>query len=56
LSFTGRVRERRRRLYFGYMCNLTEAELVRCFEAAQMRCVEKRPWTHQVILRFEKRQ
>jgi hypothetical protein len=56
LSLTGRIREQRRRLYFGYMCNLTEAELVRCFEAAQMRCVEKRPWTHQVILRFEKRQ
>jgi hypothetical protein len=55
LSFTGRVRERRRRLYFGYMCNLTEAELVRCFDAAQMRCVEKRQWTHQVIIRFEKR-
>lgn len=55
LSLTGRVREQLRRLYFGYMCNLTEAELVRCFEAAQMRCIEKRPWTHQVIIRFEKR-
>lgn len=55
LGLIGRVREQLRRLYFGYMCDLTEAELVRCFEAAQMRCVEKRPWTHQVIIRFEKR-
>jgi hypothetical protein len=50
----GRIREQLRRVYFGYMCNLTEVELVRCFEAAQMHCVDKRPWTHQVIIRFER--
>ena len=55
LSLTGRVKERRRRLYFGYMCNWTEEELLRCFEAAHMRCVERRLWTNQVIIRFEKR-
>jgi hypothetical protein len=54
MGLRGRVREQRRRLYFGYMCNLTEAELIHCFEAARMQCVEKRPWTHQVIIRFEK--
>jgi hypothetical protein len=54
LGLVARVREQLRRLHFGYMCNLTEAELVRCFEAAHMRCVERCTWTHQVIIRFEK--
>jgi hypothetical protein len=54
LSLTGRVEEELRRLYFGYMNNLTEEQLIRCFAAANMRCVDKRLWTKQVILRFEK--
>ncbi len=56
-NLRGRVREQLRRLHFGYMCNMTEKELIRCFEEhmPHMLCVEKRPWMHQVILRFEKR-
>jgi hypothetical protein len=55
LGLAGRVKEQRRRLYFGYMCNWTEEELRRCFEEAHMQCVERRLWTNQVIIRFDKR-
>ncbi len=54
LTLIGRVREQLRRLYFGYMCSMTEEDVVRCFDAAHMQCVEKRLWTNQVIIRFEK--
>ena len=54
LSLTGWVKEELRRLYFGYMNNLTEEQLIRCFAAANMQCVETRLWTKQVVMRFEK--
>ncbi|OAI55812.1 hypothetical protein AYO49_01040 [Verrucomicrobiaceae bacterium SCGC AG-212-N21] len=53
-SFVGWTRERLRRLYFGYMNNLTEAQFLQCFESAGMICREKHRWTTQLIYRFDK--
>jgi hypothetical protein len=49
------IRERMRRLYYGYMNDLTETQLVQCFEMAHMQCVDRRRWTTQWIYRFERR-
>ena len=48
----GRLWERQRRLKNGYMNNLTEETLLRCFDDARMQCVERRRWTGQVVYRF----
>lgn len=50
----GRFKEQLRRLRFGYMCNMTEAELLRCFESVGMQCTERCAWTHQLVMRFDK--
>lgn len=50
----GRIREWARRWYYGYMNGLTEAQLLRCFEAAGFVCVCRATWTQQVIFRFLK--
>jgi hypothetical protein len=52
LSFIQRLKERIRRYRYGYRNNLTEEQLFRCFEAANMRCEEKHVWTTQGIYRF----
>jgi hypothetical protein len=52
LTSIARTRERLRRWYFGYHCNLTEAQLMQTFEATRMSCAEKRIWTTQGIYRF----
>lgn len=52
LNWAARVRERRRRTYYGYMNNLTEPELKRIFQDRGLVCVEERRWTHQGLYRF----
>jgi hypothetical protein len=52
LGLVGSFRERARRLQNGYMSALTEADLLRCFAVARMRCVEVRRWTHQGVYVF----
>ena len=52
LSFIGKLKERIRRYQYGYQNNLTEEQFLRCFEAANMKCKEKRVWTTQKIYRF----
>jgi hypothetical protein len=52
ISFFDRFNERIRRYRNGYRNNLTEEQLFLCFEAARMRCEEKRAWTTQGIYRF----
>jgi hypothetical protein len=54
LDIRGRARERLRRRYFGYMNNMTEQMLLDAFQAARLKCVEKRTWTTQGIYRFVK--
>jgi hypothetical protein len=49
-----RLVELQRRLYYGYMNNLTERELKRAFKAAGMTCAEEHRWTSQGIYRFVK--
>ena len=52
LGFIGKLKERIRRYQYGYQNNLTEEQFLRCFEAANMKCKEKRVWTTQKIYRF----
>jgi hypothetical protein len=52
LSTFDRLKERVRRYRYGYQNGLTEEQLLLCFEAANMRCEEERPWTTQRIYRF----
>jgi hypothetical protein len=51
----GTIKERRRRLYYGYMNNLTEADLKSIFESNGARCAEQQTWTHQRLFRFERK-
>ena len=51
----GRYRELARRSYFGYMNNLTEADLLRSFEVAGFAATQRQTWNEQVILLFVKR-
>jgi hypothetical protein len=48
------LRERMRRVHFGYMNELTEQELRRCFREAGMACVRTSSWTTQKLFVFEK--
>jgi len=52
MSIFGRLRELRRRAYYGYMNGLTENELQRAFEAAGYTCTQKQKWTTHVILQL----
>jgi hypothetical protein len=49
------LRERARRLYFGYMNNLAEGELVHILDRAGFSCAERQIWTIQRLFRFTKK-
>jgi hypothetical protein len=52
LGNIARPREWYRRRNNGYLCNLTEAALLRTFEAAGFVCTQKRDWTTQSVFQF----
>lgn len=52
MDWRSRLAERRRRVYCGYMNNLTANEFKETFLAAHMRCVEDRRWHRQGLYRF----
>lgn len=54
LGLAGLWRETGRRTYYGYMNRLTEAKLLRAFEAAGFVCFNRQTWTNQIILCFRK--
>lgn len=54
LSWYGLLKERRRRLFFGYMNGLTESQLVSMFERAGLTRVRERAWTTQRLYRFDR--
>lgn len=47
-------RELKRRMYYGYMNNLTERDLFRAFTDAGYVCDKRGEWTTQIIVRFSK--
>jgi hypothetical protein len=51
-----RFRERLDRLYWGYMNNYTEEELVKLFNRYAFACTTKDTWTSQRIFLFVKQQ
>jgi len=55
LTLYGALKERRRRLHFGYMNSLTGAEVKALFSAVGMRCVVERRWTTQCVYRFARK-
>jgi hypothetical protein len=55
LGRIGGLRERRRRLYFGYMNNLTVADLKSIFDANGVRCIDELTWTTQQLFRFARK-
>jgi hypothetical protein len=52
LGRVGGIKERRRRLYYGYMNNLTESDLKAIFETIGAQCVDEQLWTTQRLYRF----
>jgi hypothetical protein len=50
-----RIRERLKRLHFGFMNNYTEEELVSLFEKYGFTCVKRGTWTTQRLFLFEQR-
>lgn len=54
LGWYGQLRERRRRLFFGYMNHLTDHQLRTALERAGFQCVQQRAWTTQRLYRFDR--
>ena len=52
---TRRIRERLKRLHFGFMNNYTESEFVSVFEKYGFACVKRDIWTTQRLFVFERR-
>jgi len=55
LTVCGVLKERKRRLQFGYMNNLTAEEVKAAFAAVDVQCIEELRWTTQGIYRFGRR-
>lgn len=54
LSWYGMVRERRRRLFFGYMNLVTQSQLCSIFERAGLTRTREEVWTTQRLYSFER--
>ena len=51
----GAIKERRRRLYYGYMNTLTQRELESILEGVGLTCTAQRVWTTQRLYSYERR-